>query len=249
MKKIFLFLVVLSLLAMTGCVSRMTPARLFEKNVTYCPDNKELLSPAEYTLKPYDVINLEVYSNKGISLLPLSEEKDKSQKEKFFVIQPNGKVFVPYIGWVDAAGKSLEKFKDSLITLYSQIFVDPYVNVELKNKYILVFNGNKDQKAVAVPFLFTSPTLMEVLAQAGGLGNAKSSHVEIIRHINDTEIRVYKIDLSVAQNLPYSYVHLLPGDIVLLKGYSVKLQEMVTQLTPWLTLVSTFLLILTYLKP
>ena len=249
MKKFFLYLVTTSLLTITGCVSRMTPARLFEKNVAYCPDNKELLSPVEYTLKPYDAINLEIYSNKGVSLLPLSEEKDKTQKEKYFVIQSNGKVFLPYIGWVDAAGKSLGKFKDSLIALYSQIFVDPYVNIELKNKYILVFNGNKDQKAVAVPFLFTSPTLMEVLAQAGGLGNARSSHVEIIRYVNDNEIKVYKLDLSVAQNLSYSYVHLLPGDIVLLKGYSVKLQEIVTQLTPWLTLVSTFLIILTYLKP
>ncbi|MCX7696509.1 MAG: polysaccharide biosynthesis/export family protein [Bacteroidales bacterium] len=239
------------LLLLTGCKSRLAPARLFESRNTEIHSSEELLNVPDYILQPNDVIGMEIYTNKGLPLLPSGETMQQSKiQETDYIINKDGFANFPILGWIKASGKTLDQLRDTLSMCYAQFFVDPYVNVFLKNRYILVFNGVKDQKAIVIPYNSSALTLLQTIAQAGGLNNARSNSIQLIRKISKQEsAKIYSIDLSTSKNLPYAYIKLLPGDIIVLNDHSWKLYDFVTQLSPWLTVITTTLLIISYFKP
>lgn len=247
----YLFLSFVILVLISACKSRLAPAKLFEDHNTNIHKSEELLSVPDYKLQPNDMIGMEIYTNKGLPLLISVETSNQNKvQETSYIINDEGLVNFPLLGWIKVSGKTLDQLRDTLAACYAQFYVDPYVNVFLKNRYILVFNGVKNQKAVVISYNSSSLSLIQALAQAGGLNNARSNYIQLIRKTSEQETaQIYTIDLSRSQNLPYAYIKLLPGDIIVLSDHSWKLYDFVTQLSPWLTVITTTLLILSYLKP
>ncbi len=151
-----------ALFALCGCG---TPA------TTPLPD--QAAAPPHVTLMPGDSIRL------SFSGAP---ELNQSQK-----IRSDGKVSLPHVGEVQAAGKSVPQLRQELIALYRSQLTNSDVVVTLESGVTMVYI----QGSVGHPgkFIFDRPTtILQALTEAGGINQfGNSRRVQVIRLINGRE--------------------------------------------------------------
>lgn len=96
-------------------------------------------------------------------------------------IQPNGRVSLPTIGEVSAAGKSLTSLQDQLTALYKPHLQDPRVVVSLAGTAAGVYVSGAVQRPGKIP-LDRPMTALEAVMEAGGFSQlANPSKVVIVR--------------------------------------------------------------------
>jgi polysaccharide export outer membrane protein len=146
-----------------GIQNLATNADATEGNAQSNPDQHSGVPlGANYTLGPEDVINIEVFN------LP--------ELAKTVRIANDGKVSLPLIGRVQAAGLTTEQFRQALAEKWGENYLqDPQVTVfvsEFKAKPVSIIG------AVEKPGLYPltgQRTLIEMLSMAGGFGKRPSS--------------------------------------------------------------------------
>ena len=132
-------------------------------------------------------------------------------------IQPNGKVSLPTVGDVSAAGRSINSLQSSLTSLYQPHLQDPTVVVSLESAAAGVYLSGEVLRPGKIP-LDRPMTALEAVMEAGGFSRlANPKQVILVRNENGKNQR-YVLNLKDALNgLDSSPFYLRPFDMIYVK--------------------------------
>ncbi|OFY55896.1 MAG: hypothetical protein A2W93_08530 [Bacteroidetes bacterium GWF2_43_63] len=217
---------------------------------TFAPAS-ELLVPGEPLIQIGDNLTINVYSNKGEKLLePLSAASQQGAGESspiVFTVDSAGYIALPIVGQTLVAGLTTDQCEKEIVALFAKSVVEPYVQISLLNKRIFFMTGGTTQTATVIPYVNENTTLVDVISSAGGIKEGKAYSIRLIRNTT-AGLKIYAIDLSDFSQAKYSFVQVLPNDIVYVEPQHRPLRKFIESLAPYLTLVSTGLLIYNFTR-
>lgn len=152
---------------------------------------QSLSKDEEYRLGVEDVVK--------ISVLAGGEE----QVSKDMVVGSDGDVTVPFIGKVKAAGLSLPELEKKItIPLGRDFFVDPQVHLQVIGYHSLNFFISGAVKNPGRFELNFTPTLMDLIANAGGVLPERGNLAYILRGLSDADLSEADLDDTIKSREP-----------------------------------------------
>ncbi len=202
-------------------------------------------------LQANDMISFRLFANDGFKMIDLvsdnsSREASFLQRTMFnYFIDGDGLVKLPVVGRVPLAGKTLREAETYLEGLYVAYYNKPFVQVQVVNRRVVVFpGGGGDARSVVLDN--NNTTLLEVLGAAGGLSPRGNAHkVKVFRYGPDRERLVYQFDMSDISGLKYADMVMQGDDVVYVQPNPELAREVLSDLTPLITLLSSILLVIT----
>lgn len=246
--KIFFISIILTV-TLGSCQKKFYPSQ-FYRNLEakdFSP-NSELLSNAPLTIKNGDQLKITVLSNNGEALITPSGLGEASGASSFInaIVDDSGSIFLPQVGQLTIAGNTLFQANFLIAQAYSRFINDPFVQVEWTGKNVFVFSGN-DALARRVAIVGNRLELIDAIAQAGGISESNASKIDLVRR-NGDKVNFYRIDLSDKNNVVFSYIPLKENDIIYAYPAKRPVKKIVDELLPYMTLVTTGLLIYNLFK-
>jgi len=164
-----------------------------------------------------------------------------------YSVQADGTIFIPYLGEVPVAGKTIPEVRETLQQTLSTYLSDAAVTVKLVNNYISLLGDVKQPGRY--PIYKEHMTIFQALALAGDLDEYSDRRtVQILRQNNNTTT-VAEFDLTKKDILTSEYYYVLPNDVIYarpIKGKFFKMNAFPYSVI--LSTVTTFLLVLNYIK-
>lgn len=214
-------------------------------------DEIPLFPKEEYKIAVNDKLAFRLYANEGADLIDgtskesLGASGDADRIE--YVVLRDGRVELPKIGYVEAADKTIEQFEDTLETLYSKLYKEPFIKVQVVNQRVIVFPGN-GAEAQVVALSNTNTTLMEVLALAGGIAErGKANTVKLMRLV-DGQREVYVMDLSIIEGLKFTDLVVQANDYIYVEPAPEIGKEILEKVVPVVTFIAQITVLITILS-
>jgi polysaccharide export outer membrane protein len=200
----------------------------------------------EYTISEGDKLEFKLYSNGGFVVIDMASGRTGNMAVRTslisYLIKPNGFVKLPILGETNLIGKTVSEAEDFLEVEYAKYYVEPFIQLNVQNKRVIVFPGGGGNAKV-VSLQENSVTILELLAQVGGItSNAKASRVKLIREI-DGERKVYLIDLSIIEGLDDGQFIVQANDILYVEPNPQIAKEVLQDISPIVSLISSSLLL------
>lgn len=239
----FIILVSVVLMASSCAINKDL---MFRTSTDYVFDNPRADSTLdEFTLVPNDLITFEVYTNDGSVVIETYTNTTGSGTgsmfgggTKQFLLDGNGDVVLPVVGKVHAAGMTINEFQDFLKAEYAKILVNPFVQVKVLNRRVVVFPGRAGLGQV-VGLDQPNIRLIEVIARAGGMGErADASRIKVIRNV-DSKHEVYQLDLSKIEGIAQAEMIVESGDIIYIESNPNLIKEFSSDFLPAVQIIST----------
>ncbi|MEL7367296.1 MAG: polysaccharide biosynthesis/export family protein [Myxococcota bacterium] len=131
--------------------------------------------PVEYRLQPGDVLRVEVWQNKALS--------------RTVRIRPDGKMSLPNLGDVVAAGATVAELSRSLVDALKVYLPDPLVTIAVEEWVpIEVYVLGEVRRPDAYP-VATTPRLLAAVARAGGVRPGAAGCAVVLRRANSKVLR------------------------------------------------------------
>jgi len=240
---------IIALSFITSC--NVNPSVMFKADDSRTLVSDSTLQSPEYRICTGDLLEIEIYSNKGISLIEEnnaimtynSGTMTKAAPVKpSFLVQMDGQVKIPIVGKILIKGLTIYETENRIEEALREYYKEPFVMVRVVNRRVMVFPGTGGSGRV-VELSNEETNLVEVLALAGGLTDrGKAKNIKIIRgdHQNPT---VIKVDLSTIDTFGKSDIRIKPGDIIYVEPVPRLSQEVLTQLAPLVGIITSLALI------
>lgn len=215
-----------------------------------------------YRIKPFDRLVFRLYSNQGqliqyIGALEGVNPPDPSmgignpnllnqqQQQQTpnnpvnftaYTVQVDGSVYLPVVGAVPLEGLTARQ-ADSLLSIkYAVLYKNCFVRTQFLNKRVIVFKGAKGE---VVPLLNENTTLVEILAQTGGMPNdTRATNIRLIRG-DLKNPNVFVIDLSTVEGMRRVNLQLQPDDIIYVEPIRKTFLEAISDASPVISLVTS----------
>jgi len=250
MKRLPFLIIILSMVLISSCSKWVTPFRMYktDKN-TEISSIDDLKTMKEHIINKGDQLLVHVFANKAdVFINPeFVQTQSGSQPYISYRVLEDGTVFLPGLGFIHLAGKTITQAELYLKTEYEKFVIDPFVKIEIINKKCFVHKGGKNGSAVVVDLSNPNATLIEALSQSGGIADGKAHKILLIRGENEN-LKMYEIDLSVAENATLGNIVLQSNDIIYVTPQPFISRRLVEDITPILTLTTTILLIYNLFK-
>ena len=164
--------------------------------------------PLPYPPGPHTAVRLSPGDTIKISF---AENSDLDQTQK---IRRDGKVSLPLIGEVQAAGKRLIDFQNQLISLYDEHLDNPEVLVTLENGTATVIISGFANKPGKIEF-DRPTTVFQAIMEAGGVSDYGSlSNIHLTRIINGVQ-RTESLNLRPSiRGQPIQPEYVQDGDVI-----------------------------------
>ena len=226
---------------------------MFKDSEKFESNTQEIPEDEEYRLAPNDEITMKIVPDGGFPLINGLSGGNQQQNSLLsnrrggipFDININGDARLPLLGYVKVAGLTTRQVELMLQERYSKYYNDPYILVDVTTQRVFVSTGQGSSTRV-VQLSNNNITLFEALALAGGIsanGNAKK--IKLIRNKDNDEGReIFRIDLSTVDGLAQADMAVQSGDIIYVQPVRNYAREIVANVTPYLSLISTALLII-----
>lgn len=234
-----LLLLLFSVLFLTGCDKYLNRSFMLrtDKNFQYSEfDGSEAV---EYRISPNDIIGVRVYANNGFQMVNLTGGTgiNEGSATLMLKVEFDGFVKLPIIGRIYIAGLTSRQAEMLLEDRFVKYVNKPFVLLEVSNKRVTIFAG---EKSSVVPLENDNTTLIEVLAQSGGIPeNGKADRIKLIRgDLKNPE--VYLIDLSTLQGMKNADLVLQANDIIYIELRKEYLTKVLARIAPYLALITTF---------
>jgi len=201
----------------------------------------------EYVIRPYDKLDLEIYTNNGFRLIDNNNKVTKQQIKTYYVVESDGKVKVPTLGRINLQGFTIRQAEDTLEAQYKLFYNKPFVLLNVVNRRVLVFNDGSN-KAQVLTFENENFSLIEALAKAGGISDfSKSYKIKLLRgNLNNPQIFLFNIrSIKDMQNANFT---LQANDIIYVESRPKYASRILAEISPYLSLLSTGILIYGLLK-
>jgi polysaccharide export outer membrane protein len=249
MVKQLVFLVLIALF-LSSC-KFLNPSQMLKAPKGYkyepLPQTKEL----ETRLNPNDQISMILLSNDGFKLLNLIGEEKISNNllgsGLTYRIEFDGLVNLPILGRVKLGGLTMREAEMFLEEEFAKYYIQPFVILRLTNRKVMVFNGT-DGNAKIIPLVDESTNLLRVIAQAGGVSKTGRAYdIKVIRG-EFVEPKVYHFNIRSIDGLKESDFMMQSNDIVYVTPSPQVARTLMIEVGPYLSLLTTLLLVLNYLK-
>lgn len=198
----------------------------------------------EYKIAPNDVLSFRLFTNNGFRLIDVTNENMQQMQQLNiginYIVEYDGIVNLPIIGRVEIAGKTLREAELYLEEMYDEVYIDPFIMLNISNRRVMVFPGDYGS-GIVIPLQNNNITLLEALALAGGISeDGKAYKVKLIRgDLRDPT--VYLIDLSTIEGLKKSNIILQAGDIIYIEPLGVTFRQIVAEFAPVLSFVTSLI--------
>ncbi len=157
---------------------------------------------AQYKIGPEDVLHIAVLGNKDL--------------EMTVTVQPDGRIFFPMVGEIQAAGLTVPQLTDQMTRRLQSLIRDAVVGVTVRevNSYKLFLVGAVTRPG---PYPVRSEiTLLQLLSLGGGVApGAELGQAYIVRRDAKIPVNVKKL---LDEGDPSQNPVLLPGDTVVIPG-------------------------------
>ena len=160
----------------------------------------------EYKIAPNDKLSFMIYTNGGEKIIEPVETNSTGNKinmtsaTSIYLVENDGQVNLPVIGRVKLSGFTLREAEDFLKEKYSVYYVQPFVQLSVTNNRVLIFPGSVSGEAKVLYLVNSRTTLLEAIAQSGGIALGKAYKIKLIRgELKNPSI--YLIDLSTIEGM------------------------------------------------
>jgi len=154
----------------------------------------------DYKLGAGDKLRVEVYK--------------QDQLSQSLQVRPDGKITLPLIGDVTAAGRTSLELRDSLATALKEYVQNPVVTVIVQEAVSAQVHLIGEVASPGTQVLNGSTTVLQALARAGGLREfANKGKIHILR-VNGTRTETMPFDYRKALKGEIEPVYLQPGDTI-----------------------------------
>lgn len=219
-------------------------------NVDSMNDSKQ-----DYHIDLNDILQMRFFTNDGIKVLDVSSIENGNQAQLFnpnnslnYVIQADSMVRLPVLGNINLVGKTVREAELYLQEQYRGYYIDPFVQLSVTNRRVVVFPGNGGQAQVLY-LANNNTTLLEVIALAGGITErGRASKIKLIRKNEDGKREVYKVDLSTIDGLKYCDILVQANDYIYVDPVPEIGKEVLKEITPIVSLISSAAVIVTVIK-
>ena len=153
-----------------------------------------------YVIGPGDVLHISVWKDSSL--------------ERIDTVRPDGMISFPLINEIQASGQSPMQLQKTIADRLRQYMNDPEVSVVVQEVHSFAVSVLGEVKTPGRYELKNQATVLDVLAQAGGLSEfASPSKIVILRDANGVMHRIlFDYNSAVYGDEPPFYVH--PGDII-----------------------------------
>lgn len=197
----------------------------------------------EYKINTNDNLEVQLSPNKGALIIEGAGESVMNNGFRSFnsIVDFDGTIKVPILGRVYVKDLSVRDTELLLEERFKHTYVDPYVNVRITNKRVILFTGESGMARV-VPLQNANTNLLEVLAAAGGIPyNGKANKVKLIRG-DLKNPKVYLIDLSTIEGMKKAELTMQGNDIVYVQPRNDYVQNFFNRATPYLAILNALLI-------
>lgn len=208
----------------------------------------DTLSKLDYRIAPTDAIQYRVFSNDGFKLIDLTVASGASVRNDIDeTVDKDGNLKLPLLGKVKVQGLTIREAELMLEERYTDYYVKPYIQLKIINKRVIVFPGNAGAARV-VTISNNNTTVFEALALSGGItDDGKAYRIKLIRNAKPKP-EVYLIDLSTIDGLAAGNTIVLANDIIYVEPRVRVAQRLSTEIAPYITILSSVILIIALLK-
>jgi polysaccharide biosynthesis/export protein len=236
----FLFLIIF----VSGC-KVFVPYQMLRQGKYPITEFPDTLKRQEYKIAPNDQLQINVYTNEGekiIDPIGIGTTQTAQNGNSAYLVEFDGQIKLPIIGRIQISNLSIREAEKKLEQEYTTYFNKPYVQLKVTNNRVTIFPGGQGSQALVVTLDNPNTTLFEALAKAGGIQDGKAHKIKLIRG-NLKNPQVYLIDLSTIEGMTKANLTLQANDIIYVEPRNKVPQKIIEGITPYLTLISTFLLI------
>ena len=158
----------------------------------------------DYRLQPGDKIHIEVYHDQDLS--------------PSLQIRPDGKITLPLLGDVPAAGRTSLELRDQIAKQLNDYITNPVVTVMvLETTPQVVYVMGEVNKPGTLPLVGGRLSILQALAMAGGFTDfANKKDIRILRH-GKNGMQTLRFNYKEALEDSHEPLQLLPGDTVIVK--------------------------------
>lgn len=257
MKRLIKSLFVVSITLILCACANINSNIMFKipKGENFTFDSIPLKPTEDYVIGPGDRFTFHFSTNNGERVLSSmtginnadSYNNKNNQLIQDYLVRRDGTAELPVIGLLKVQGYTTIQLEDTLTELLSKNYIDPFVQIKLSNQRIIIFPGRGEAKVVYLSNVNT--TLLEVIALAGGLSeDARANSIKLIRK-NKNKREIYKIDLSTIQGLKQAEMIVQSNDYVYVDVKPRIASSVLTEVSPWLSILTSVLLIFTLTRP
>jgi len=229
----------------------------------------KMAAESNYIIQAYDRLQFRLYSNNGQIIKTIGAfdninpaepgnnssvnlgttqnqnatgNNNSSVNFSAYTVQTDGHVYLPMVGDIKLEGLTTKQ-ADSLLSIeFNKFYKETFVRTQFLNKRVIVFKGSTGQ---VVPLINENTTLIEILAQTGGMPNdTRAKNIRLIRGDLQTP-NVFVIDLSTVEGMKRVNLQLQPDDIIYVEPVRKTLVETISDASPIisiLTSTATFIL-------
>lgn len=235
------------------CALVFTSCKLFRPNEIFLIEKDHPVAnfkplEKEYRLKPFDLFTLQIYTNDGIRLIETSTAQNQNNQNTLtYLIEFDGTAKLPTLGKTKLDGYTIREAETFLEQEFSKFYQKPFVKINVTNRRVIIFKSGSSSASV-IPIQNENFTLIEALASCGGIDeNAKAFKIKLIRgDLNSPEIYYYNI--RTLRDMEKANFVLQANDIVYVETRPRYASRVLTEIAPYLSLMTTMLLVLNLLK-
>jgi polysaccharide export outer membrane protein len=216
------FILVLTLLTITSCVST--------KKVKYFPDLKDGVIPStnpfpESVIQKSDILNITVSSlnPEATSIFNPNSAAAGTGTSVGYLVNTEGLIQFPVIGNIKAEGLTKNQLKDNIVKSLTdkKLLLDPIVTIRFTNFRVTVLGEVNHPTVVTVPNEKLS--LLEALGLAGDLTiYGQRNNVMVIREEKDQKV-IKRLNLNSSEIFSSPYYYLQSNDIVYVEPNKTKI--------------------------
>jgi len=239
------------LLSMTNCGVNSNLMFKVPKGENASMDSIPLSPKGDYKISEDDKISFTLSTNNGKKIVEglsgVGESNAGVGSGQEYLVRKNGSAEFPVIGEVFIKGLTIAQCEDTLENRFSIQYQEPFVQVKVTNQRVIVFPGNGSDAKV-IPLLNNNTTLMEAIAQAGGITErGKARSIKLMRRTGE-ERKVYTIDLSTIEGLKYADIIVQGNDYIYIEPNPELAKGVLKEAAPILSIFSSALLIFTVFR-
>mgnify|MGYP000966850934 FL=1 len=209
------------------------------------------LSGSDYKIAANDALVVKISGNNGFRLVNLDADPTKiSRNEVETVVESDGTVKVPLVGYVSIAGLTIKQAEELLEKRYAEFYIEPYISVRVTNRRVIVFPGNGGSAKV-LSLSNNNISVLEAIASSGGiLEDGKAYKVKLIRNnvSNNAKPSVFLMDLSRIEGITMGRSSVQAGDIIYVEPRYRPLSTFTKEIAPIITLVTSALILYQFTK-
>jgi polysaccharide biosynthesis/export protein len=247
-KQLVLF-VTMALLA-SSC-KFLNPSQMLKAPKDYQYEPLPKTNELETRLNPNDQISMILLTNDGFKLLDLLGEDRISNNQLAnniaYRIEFDGLANIPILGRVKLGGLTMREAEMFLEEEFSKYYIQPFVILRITNRKVMVFNGS-DGMAQVVQLVDENTNLLRVIAQSGGITKTGRAYdIKVIRG-EFSEPKVFHFNIRKIDGLKDADFMMQSNDIVYVTPSPQVARTLLTEVGPYLSLITTLLLVLNFFK-